>query len=160
MTQRWCQNVRTGVSETRGKAAILERFMNEGAQSGQIGFMSSWLQNEFRTVQTLYRQMKDRAEAFGRAPPRNGAQWVSELESIAIGRGMVTGAADELVRLWNDLQGYARDYGAANHADVQRAQAFATFAASMQTYAYQQQLLNTLNRPRTCQTFGAAVTCY
>lgn len=148
------------VSETRGKAAVLERFMNEGAQSGQIGFMSSWLQNEFRTAQALDLQVKDRVEAFGRAPPTDGKQWVSELESIAVQRGMVNGGADELARLWNDLQGYARDYDVATQEDMQRAQAFSAFAASMQTYAYQQQLLNALNRPRTCQTLGASVTCY
>lgn len=148
------------VSETRGKAAVLERFMNEGAQSAQIGFMSSWLQNEFRTAQALDLHVRDRVEAFGRAPPKDGKQWVSELESIAVQRGMVNGAADELARLWSDLQGYARDYGVATQEDMQRAQAFFAFAASVQTYAYQQQLLNALNRPRTCQAFGASVTCY
>lgn len=85
---------------------------------------------------------------------------MGELESIAVQRGMVNGAADELARLWNDLQGDARDYGVATQEDMQRAQAFSAFAALMQTYTYQQRLLNALNRLRTCQAFGASATCY
>lgn len=38
--------------------------------------------------------------------------------------------------------------------------ALQAFGQSLQEYGYQQQLLNSLNRPRTCYRVGASFTCY
>jgi hypothetical protein len=157
-------------NEIRARGTTLEQFLNEAASSGRVGFMTAWLQNQYRTVLDLDRKATEHAKAFFSGQSTPDMPWYQEFEAVLTERGIVNGSADELGRLSNDLNGYARDFAAADQADKLEQQrmmmALSQMAAYYQAQTYQQQqaafqqnLLMTLNRPRNCWVNGAFITC-
>jgi hypothetical protein len=80
---------------------------------------------------------------------------------------MLSGKDSELRSLHQQALSYCLDLRQAQAQDrylaAQRAQAAQTLLATgayLNQMNYQQQLLNTLNRPRTCVASGNIVTCY
>lgn len=98
---------------------------------------------------------------------RQGPEWVREVELLARAQGVVIGKAKELELLYHETIAYYRDQQAAQIADAQRAyqqqqaaQAVLNTLAVLANMNYQQQLINSLNRPRTCTFVGNFMTCH
>jgi hypothetical protein len=112
-------------AELRGRAFILDRFMKEAANSGALGFMYSWLQNQVteqarRSSDTdvkVAAYQKDTATHLG--DPQTGDQFVR----LLVERGAEQGIAEELQAIFNDVRGYERDYAGAAAVDRQREEA-------------------------------------
>lgn len=98
-------------AEVHARAAMLTRFMREAAVSGQLGLMTSWLQNQ---IAELTRYTKD-TDASATALQRDGAanpndpQLGMRVYTLLNERGAEQGAAEELFAISNDVQGYGRD---------------------------------------------------
>ncbi len=86
------------------------------------------------------------------------------LEAVAKAQGILEGTTDELTALWSQARSYYGDLQLAQEADRhlarQRAQALFAMGAYLNQLNYQQQMINVLNRPRTCHALGNVVTCY
>jgi hypothetical protein len=92
---------------------------------------------------------------------------MDDSEALAKEQGFVRGTAMELPSLYQQAVAYYREAQAAvqaeEAADAERRQRVAQSLADMRAYYNQlnyQQLLNTLNRPRTCSFFYNSMTCY
>lgn len=111
------------VSEVHGRELTLSRFVAEGVVSGQIGLMWSWWKNRYdelvrnaKTTDLIVATFQIDAK---RNP--NDAGLAQRYTGIIAERGIEKGVSEELLALSNDLQGYARDYGAASALDQQDA---------------------------------------
>lgn len=109
-------------AEIHARAAILTRFTREAAASGQIGLMSSWLQTQAQELQHYSRDTDSKVTAFQQAAAKNpkDPQLAPQVLGLLVERGSERGTAEELMTLSTDLEGYARDYGAAAAADEQQ----------------------------------------
>jgi hypothetical protein len=90
--------------------------------------------------------------------------WILEIEQVARAQGMVVGTIQELPLLFQNAQSYYRELRQTRVEDQRQAeqqrQRMLDSLAVLGRLNYQQQLFNTLNRPRTCQRVGRTVTCF
>ena len=96
--------------------------MDEAAASGGLGFMYSWLQNQFSEL-TRFSDATDvkvaAAQKDAAANPNN-PQLPQRIVSLVRERGAEQGGAEELQAIFNDLRGYALDYSDADVTDRRR----------------------------------------
>jgi hypothetical protein len=97
-------------------------------------------------------------------------KWILESEQLAREQGMAAGKIQELQSLHEQVASYYLDMRRAEAADRYKSKGEAkakenatrTLSVLGQYYNqlnYQQQLLNNLNRPRTCNFFANTMTC-
>ena len=86
--------------------------------------------------------------------------WLTALDYVAQSRGTVVGRYQELQSLYQQALKYYGDMAQRQIEVAQRAQAFAALGNMLLNMSYQQQLLDTLNRPRTCTRIGHTTTCF
>lgn len=98
---------------------------------------------------------------------RQGPDWILEMEALAKVQGLAIGKIRELQSLHGQAISYYKDMDAARLEDqritMQRQQAVQSLLAAMAYLGqvnFQQQLINSLSRPRTCTVVGNMVTCY
>lgn len=98
---------------------------------------------------------------------KTSADWIMEIGQLAMAQGYVIGATNELQSLHKQAISYYEDMYRAQIEDRYRAEKRARTAQALLAIGmyinqlnYQQQLLNTLNKPRTCIFIGNAMTCY
>jgi hypothetical protein len=111
-------------AEAHARAAILTRFMHEAAVSGQIGLMSSWLQEQATELVRYSKDTDGVVAAFQKdaaADPQNPTLAPRYFKLLSE-RGAERGAAEELMTISSDVQGYAHDYAGAAAVDEQRRQ--------------------------------------
>ncbi len=124
--------------------------------------MTAWVQGEVHTLADLDAASRRHIADFVResSDPTSTVSWYAEYEAILRERGLIDGAAKELSLLWTEVDGYSKDMAIARQIDQERRQRFARAMMAISQYVYQQQMLNALNRPRTCTAIGNTVTCY
>ncbi|MCL5062960.1 MAG: hypothetical protein M0Z70_08045 [Nitrospiraceae bacterium] len=91
---------------------------------------------------------------------RQGPEWVLEVEAIAKAQGMIAGKIEELQSLYKQAISYYKDMHHARIEEQRIAQTLMITGMYLIQLNYQQQLINTLNRPRTCVFVGNVMTCY
>ncbi len=154
-------------AEAEGRAATLAKYRDFMADERTWGIVSAWFGDQAQKLADLNDKTTARAEAFfARLSDSDESypNWLNDAERVYQERGLVSGAADELLRLWREVQAYSDDYAAAEQADYEEQQRMAaalqSLGNSMQQYSYQQQMLYEMQRPRTCYPTGYSVTCY
>lgn len=150
-----------------GRGELLRRFIEHIQTNPTAGLTEVWFQNEStdwqQRAERVDRQTRDFLDTLD-ARLAESPQWMGDSEALAKEQGFVRGTALELPSLYQQAVAYFREVQAAEAADLERRQRVAQSLAAMGAYYnqlnYQQQLLNTLNRPRTCNFFGNSMTCY
>ena len=155
--------------ETAGRWQALKAFIEHMRSRPDPGMTNGWFVRQVEELRARATSVDQETRAFAdqfEEKRRLGTDWIPEVEAIFSWRGYVVGYHKELQALYRQAVGYFGDVQRAEHADYRRAQqqaqtARALLAAGMylNQMQYQQQLLNTLNRPRTCTSFGNTVTC-
>jgi hypothetical protein len=120
-TAELMQSVREA-AEARARVAILKRFMDEAAASGGLGFMYSWLQNQFSELKRFSDQTDTKVAAVQKdaAANPNNPQLAQRIVSLVRERGAEQGGAEELQTIFNDVRGYDLDYTDAAASDRRR----------------------------------------
>lgn len=111
-------------SETHARAAILGRFMHEGAASGQFGLMWSWLQTQSMDLTRFSKDTDAAVTLFQQDAARDphNTELAGRFYKLLVERGAERGAGEELMTIGIDLQGYQQDYAGAAAVDTQRRQ--------------------------------------
>lgn len=153
-----------------GRGETLSRYITHMQADTTPGLTEVWFQNEYadwqQRAERVDRQTRDFLATID-SKIAQSSQWMDESEALAREQGFVRGTAMELPSLYQQA---AADYGEAQAvvhaeqvAESERRQRVAQALANMNAYynqqRYQQELLNTLNRPRTCSFFFNSMTC-
>jgi hypothetical protein len=156
-------------AEVHARASILNRFMREAAASGQIGLMASWLQTQAQELQRYSQDTDAKVGTFQQAATKNpkDPQLGSQMVVLLMERGGERGAAEELMTLTTDLQGYERDYKGAATADEQRRQDTVRLLAAylsaprinVQAPTVVQAPIMTMPTFTSCQPFLSGMNC-
>lgn len=153
-----------------GRGEALSRFITHMQADTTPGLTEVWFQNEHADWQQhadkVDRQTRDFLASID-SKIAQSPQWMDESEALAKEQGFVRGIAMELPSLYQQAVAYYREAQAAIRAEAteaERRERVAQSLTEMRAYYsqlnYQQQLLNTLNRPRTCSFFYNSMTCY
>jgi hypothetical protein len=111
-------------AEAHARAGVLRRFLNEAATPGQFGLMSSWLQEQGTELARFSADADAHATALQQDAANNphSSELGARFYNLIVERGAERGAAEELITISNDLQGYQQDYTGAVAADEQQRQ--------------------------------------
>lgn len=94
---------------------------------------------------------------------RENADWITEIEALSRTAGTLEGKQAQLLALHQQTISYFREFSSVQQqqqeAAFRQSQALLGAAAVIGNLNYQQQLINTLNRPRTCTHFGNTFSC-
>lgn len=155
--------------EIAGRGESIKAFIAHMQSYPTPGLTDIWFLRQVEDVQREARDTDAKTQAVLEnidQTVRKGADWVREVEELARAQGMVTGKIEELQSLHKQAISYYGDLYRAQAIDQYRAQQQAQAAqnllavgAYLNQLNYQQQLLNTLNRPRTCSFFANMMTC-
>ena len=156
-----------------GKRRALQDFLNHIRSRPSAGITDIWFKNRSSDLLEEAR-LHDQAQSAFNQEIKSGsityAEWVSKLEVITKGRGELIGYIGELKSLSDQVVSYYAELDSANRADMQAAQqraaalyalgnSLSQWSYQQQQNNYQQQILNSLNRPRTCSQYGSSITC-
>lgn len=154
---------------TAGRGEAIKAFITHMNAQPTPGMTDTWFQRQAMDITEYARAVDERSTAFFSQfddKLRQGPEWIMEVEQLARDQGMARGKLQELSALYKQAESYYREQQHANALDQARAlqqqQAAQQLLASLayvNQLNYQQQLLNTLNRPRTCTVMGNFLTC-
>lgn len=152
-----------------GRGEALSAFITHMETSTSPGLTDVWFLRQVEDWQKEAQQVDRRTQAFFASfdeRVRRDAQWIREIEELAKAQGMLAGKGEELKSLYQQAISYWVDQQSAQAEDqyraaqqAQAAQALLGIGLYLNQLDYQQQLLNTLNRPRTCTSIGNTITC-
>jgi hypothetical protein len=150
-----------------GRGETIKRFIAHIQTDPTPGLTEVWFQTQVAELQRqaqavdsntqfFLTSLKDRVEM--------SETWILEMEQLARAQGMVVGTVQELPLLFQNAQSYYREVRQTRAEEQRQAeqqrQRMLDSLAVLGRLNYQQQLFNTLNRPRTCQRVGRTVTCF
>jgi hypothetical protein len=150
-----------------GRGETIKRFIAHIQTNPTPGLTEVWFQTEVAELQRRAQVVDGGTQAFlaslnDRIEMSNA--WILEIEQLARAQGMVVGTVQELPLLFQNAQSYYRELRQTRAEDQRQAeqqrQRMLDSLAVLGQLNYQQQLLNTLNRPRTCSRVGRTVTCF
>jgi len=153
-----------------GRGETLSRFIAHMQTYPTPGLTEVWFQNEAADWQQAAQRTDKTTQQFLSGFEQKvqvSADWMREIEELVTQQGIVEGTGQELDALYRQALAFYGDVGEARaqdqYAEQQRQRASAALfamGAYMNQLNYQQQLLNTFNRPRTCSTLGNSITCF
>ena len=157
-----------------GRGELIKAYMIHMQMNPSAGLSDIWFMKQAEVVQAEANKIDFQTKAFYNnlgEKMQKGDSWISELEQIARDQGKIQGKILELQSLYKQAMVYYRDIGYAMVEDQRReqerlkraqqaSQALLGLGIYMNQLNYQQQLINSLNRPRTCTAFGNSITCY
>ena len=153
-----------------GRGEALKAFLIHIQTNPIPGLTDVWFVQQAQDLEREARQLDSKGQQFVKTfdqQLRQGPDWITEMENLSRGLGMLSGKDSELRSLHQQALSYFLDLRQAQAQDryraAQRAQAAQTLLATgtyLNQMNYQQQLLNTLNRPRTCTVNANFVTCF
>jgi len=156
--------------EIAGRGEALKAFLAHVQSGPAPGMTDGWFVRQIDELKQRAQSVDQESQTFianFEQKVRQGVHWIAEVEAIYRARGYVSGYHKELQSLYQQAAGHFGDLQRAGYADHQRAQKQAQAAQALMLFGmylnqmqYQQQLLNTLNRPRTCTSTGNSITCY
>lgn len=156
-----------------GRGEAIKAFIQHMQTGPTPGLTDVWFQRQAEDLQQDARNVDTKTQAFLGSfdeKLRRGPEWMLEAEELARSQGMVAGRIEELQSLHKQAISYFKDMQQAGAEDSYRAEQQAVAQAQaarvllgtavyLNQVNYQQQLLNTLNRPRTCSFFANMMTC-
>ena len=156
-----------------GRGEMMKAFIKHMETRPSAGLSDIWFLRQVEDLRGEARDVDEKSKNFFSSfdqRMRKDAKWILEFEGLAREQGMVAGKIEELQSLHNQAASYYQDIQQAKAADryqfeknaEARANAAKALFAVSQYYnqlSYQQQLLNNLNRPRTCSFFANTMTC-
>jgi hypothetical protein len=150
-----------------GRGETIKRFIAHMQGNPTPGLTEVWFQAEVAALQRQAKAVEDNTQFFLAGLGERvelSAAWISEIEQVARAQGMVVGTVQELPLLFENAQSYYRETRQVRAEDQktaeQRRQAMLDNLAVLGRLNYQQQMLDRLNRPRTCQRLGRTDTCF
>lgn len=150
-----------------GRGETIKRFLIHMDGNPSPGLTEMWFQTQVADLQRQVKAVDDNTQLFlGTLGDRIEmlGEWILQIEQLARAQGMVVGTVQELPLLFQNAQTYYREVRQARAEDQrlaeQQRQRMLNSLAVLGQLNYQQQLLDTLNRPRTCQRVGRTVTCF
>jgi hypothetical protein len=150
-----------------GRGETIKRFVAHIQTNPTPGVTEMWFQTEVAELQRRAQTVENNTQFFlaslnDRIEMSN--EWILEIEQLARAQGMVVGTVQELPLLFQNAQSYYREVRQTRAEEQRQAeqqrQRILDSLAVLGRLNYQQQLSNTLNRPRTCQRVGRTVTCF
>ena len=156
--------------EIAGRGEAIKAFLAHMQSNPTPGLSDVWFLRQAEDLQREAKRVDERTQQFFRTfdqKVRQGPDWILEIEQLARDQGLVAGKAGELQSLNKQALSYYLDQRSAQQQDQYRAEQQARAAdtllavgAYLSQLNYQQQLLNTLNRPRTCTFSSNSMACY
>jgi len=153
-----------------GRGEALKAFLTHIQMNPTPGLTDVWFVQQAQDLEREARQLDAKGQQFVKTFDqrlREGPDWVLEMENLAKSQGMLSGKDSELQSLHKQALSYFLDLRQAQAQDRYRAeqqaraaQTLFAMSAYLNQLNYQQQLLNALNRPRTCTVAANIVTCY
>ena len=156
--------------EVAGRGEAMKAFLAHMQTSPTPGLSDVWFLQQGEQLKRDIADVDSQTKVFFKnfeEKLRKDANWIPEVEILARQQGTVMGRASELQSLQKQALSYYIDRQVAQNEDryqaqrqAQAAQLLLNAATYLAEVNYQQQLVNALNRPRTCVNQGATVTCY
>ncbi len=160
-------------AKANGQLLMLTDFSTMLDSKPTMRMASLWIVDRADQLNARLRDYQARQSAFAaelQKPMPVGSDWAARNLELTFEGGRLSGEVDELLRLDREFTAYVQDVQEAQLADKERRmKAAATLRGlglalqatgqAMQQDAYQQQVLNALNRPVTCYTSGNMTTC-
>jgi hypothetical protein len=150
-----------------GRGETIKRFIAHVQTDPTPGLTEVWFQTHVAELQRQAEAVESNTQLFLASLNDRiemSHEWILEVEQLARAQGMVVGAVQELPLLFQNAQSYYRELRQTRAEDQRQAerqrQRMLDSLAVLGQLNYQQQLFNTLNRPRTCQRVGRTVTCF
>lgn len=153
-----------------GRGEALKAFLIHIQTDPTPGLTDVWFVQQAQDLEREARQLDAKGQQFVKSFDqrlRQGPDWVLEMENLAKAQGMLSGRVSELQSIHKQALSYFLDLQQSEAQDRYRAeqqaraaQMFFEMSAYLTQLNYQQQLLNTLNQPRTCMVGPNIVTCY
>lgn len=153
-----------------GRGDIISEFINYARSlpvDPSASLFQSWFISKYENLKlddsAVHREFLAISDSAGK-DSYGGSAWVSRLFSVSEKRGKVMGSAAQLEALYGIVQSYYIDVNQIRREEAESAarqqRAILSALAVYNQYSYQQQLINTINKPRTCTKMGNSVTCY
>lgn len=152
-----------------GRGEMIKAFIIHMQTNPTPGLSDVWFLRQAEDVQKEARDVDAKTHAFLQSfdeKVRKGPDWIREAEDLARAQGLVAGKIEELQSLHKQALNYYQDINRAQaearyrtEQQAQAAQALMAMGVYLGQLNYQQQLLNTLNRPRNCTFFVNMMTC-
>lgn len=156
----------------QGRYDVLRVFINQMRSAPEPGVMEAWFIRYADDIQTAAKSLEastaDYLRTFDDRVRRGPNEWISPALLLATNRGRAEGMAQELQSLYRQAVAYYQDLSRSQAEERRQAQeraragaAIAALGASIFLMnSYQQQMINAINRPRTCSFTGNVITCY
>ncbi len=155
---------------TAGKGETIKAFIIHIQKRPSAGMTDVWFHNRADDIKREGEEVERITKAFFQnfdEKIHKDASWLIELEAMVKAQGMVIGKNQELESLYKQSISYYTELARSEVEDRYRAeqsmragQALLAAGAYFNNLNYQQQLLNTVNRPRTCTVTGNSITCF
>ena len=151
----------------------LRRFLDHVESRPTPGLTDVWFANEISDLRKEAQRVSERTEAFlsRTREIRLEPQWILDLQSLMWVQGQVDGTYEELQTLYGQAISHHFDMREAGRLDSSRAERAAQAAAQvsqnllalgmyLNQMNYQQQIINTLNRPRDMYSYWRHVDLF
>lgn len=140
-----------------GHAEALQSFLTHMASGPTPELTGKWFTRQGEDIEREAQELEAKGQQFAQSfdqRAREGLQWIDEMENLAKAQGMLVGRNSELSFLNFSVPGYF-GVGIYDSSPIR-----GTYYTYLTEFSYQQQLLNTLHRPRTCTVLPNKVTCF
>lgn len=150
-----------------GRGEMIKAYMEHIKTQPSPGLSDIWFQQRADDLKDRAIKMDRMSKEFLAnidAKISSGPEWMATMEYLSRENGLLEGKQKELESLYKQAYSYHLEKRQALVEQQEQAKraAQALMAASLylNQINYQNQLINTLNRPRTCTVFNNMVTCY
>ena len=149
-----------------GRGMILSAFIGLMKEEPTPGIANAWFQRQAEDIKKEAERVDSKTKEFSSnfdTIIRENKNWMTEGELLVQDQGILLGKMDEIEALYKQAGFYFADMQQAKAIDQQNAMAFNQAlmftSMSLNQMNYQQQMINTLNKPRTCTVFQNTITC-
>lgn len=164
----WNQEMMKARLETSrkfGRYETLREFLDYLGKGPSFYMTKLWFYRQIERVESSSDANVNAAKVFiNDAQQGAKVDWADFFVNIMNQQGLIVGRKEELKILWDEYLVFANEQQAAMEEDRANNSKIALMLAvaggAMAQYSYQQQMLNTLNRPRTCFAFRNLINCY
>ena len=148
-----------------GRVQIMQMYMQSFNQHTTPGLLDVWFQQQAQDLTQRNEAQNQQVQGLYNSGRSYGpmAEELVLLKNVTIEGGLIEGASKELDALYQQAITYYTDVGREREIAAEKQRNFEAALASLQTYNYQQQMLNALQNPRrfdmNCNTFATTTNC-
>lgn len=150
-----------------GRGETTRRFIAHIQTNPTPGLTEVWFQTQVADLQQQARAVDEETKLFLASlndRVQVSPEWILQVEQLARRQGMVAGTVQELPLLFQNARSYYTELrqirAQEQYLAEQRSQALLGVLTHLNQLNYQQQMIDAITRPRTCQRIGTVVTCY